>query len=364
MKTILILPGDGIGPEIMPEVRRVAEWFVARGLPVALDEELYGIASWNAYGTLMRDSTWQKILSADAILFGATGSPVYETLPPEATKHDWLLRIRRELDLFTNLRPIRVFDGIEDASTLKPEVLAGTDMILVRELTGGLYFSEPRGIDRSDPAMPRAFNTLAYTKAQVERIARAAFELARTRAGRVCNVDKSNVLEVFQFWREVVVDLHRREYADVELTHQYVDNCAMQLVRRPSQFDVILTENLFGDILSDCAAMVAGSLGMLPSASIGPARADGTRPALYEPIHGSAPDIAGRGIANPCGAILSFALCLRYTLDREDDAVRLERAVERAIARGMRTADIAGPGAPSVSTRAMGDAIVAELDAP
>lgn len=364
MFNLLVLPGDGIGPEIMPEVRKVAEWFQRRDSNFTLDEELYGIASWKAYKTLMRPETWSKILAADAILFGATGSPEYAAIPKEQQPEDWLLRMRRELDLFTNLRPIRTIPGMEDASTLKPEVVTGTDMIMVRELCGGLYFGTPRGIFDEPDGSKRGVNTLAYTTREIERIARAAFELARTRKKRVCNVDKSNVLEVFAFWRDTVNALHSREFADIELTHLYVDNCAMQLVRNPRQFDVVVTENLFGDILSDCGAMVAGSLGMLPSASLGARDSRGRRKALYEPIHGSAPDIAGKSLANPCGAILSFALCLRYTLQRPDDATVLERAVDRAIARGIRTADIASPGKKTVSTQEMGDAILQELEMP
>jgi 3-isopropylmalate dehydrogenase len=364
MMKLLILPGDGIGPEIMPEVKKIALWFKAQGVAFELDEEPYGIPCWKAHGTLMPEAIWQKILEADAILFGATGSPEYEALPAEARRVDYLLKMRRDLDLYTNLRPIRLIPGMEDASTLRPEVLQGTDMVLVRELTGGLYFGEPRGIERAGDGTGRGFNTLSYTTREVERIAREAFELARTRDGRVCNVDKSNVLETFMFWRQTVIDLHRREYPDIELTHMYVDNCAMQLVRRPAQFDVLVTENLFGDILSDCAAMVAGSLGMLPSASLGPTDSTGRRRALYEPIHGSAPDIAGRGIANPCGAILSFALCLRHTFKAPGQALRLEAAVEQVIAKGLRTADIAQPGARIASTQEMGAAILAALEFP
>jgi 3-isopropylmalate dehydrogenase len=362
MLKLLILAGDGIGAEIMQEVARIAAWFIARGLPAELDEEPFGIASWKRHGTLMLPSSWAKIRAADAILFGAIGSPEYEAIPAAAKTEDLLLKMRRELDLYANLRPVRALPALEDASSLRPEVLRGTDLLLVRELAGGLYFGEPRGIEIAADGTGRAFNTLVYTTREIERIARTAFEAARTRRGRVCNVDKSNVLETFRFWRDTVVSLHRREYADVELSHQYVDNCAMQLVHRPAQFDVILTENLFGDILSDCAAMVAGSLGMLPSASFGPVDAAGTRRALYEPIHGSAPDIAGRGIANPCGAILSFALCLRHTARREADAVRLEQAVERVIAGGLRTPDIASPGSRIVGTRDMGDAILRALE--
>jgi 3-isopropylmalate dehydrogenase len=361
MFNLLVLPGDGIGPEIMPEVKKIAHWFQRHGVDFTLDEELYGIASWKAYKTLMRDETWAKILAADAILFGATGSPEYAAIPREYQREDWLLRMRRELDLFTNLRPIRTTPGMEDASTLRPEIVGGTDMILVRELCGGLYFGSPRGIFENADGSRRGINSLVYTTSEIERIGRAAFALARSRKSRVCNVDKSNVLEVFMLWRDTIVALHAREYPDIELTHMYVDNCAMQLVRAPRQFDVIVTENLFGDILSDCAAMVAGSLGMLPSASLGAVDAKGRRKALYEPIHGSAPDIAGKSLANPCGAILSFALCLRYSLDRPDEAKHLEDAVDRVIARGVRTLDIAQAGRATVSTSQMGDAILAEL---
>ena len=360
---LLMLPGDGIGPEIMPQVRRVVEWFAERrNVPLELDEELYGIAAWKAHGHLMPDHLWSKILHADAILFGATGSPEYDDIPYEMRKQDQLIRMRKELDLFTNLRPVKSLKALRDASTLRAEVLEGCDMVLVRELTGGMYFGEPRGIFDLPDGQRRGVNTCSYTTSEIERIARAAFELARTRRGKLCSVDKSNVLEGGLLWRETVIDLHQREYRDVELSHLYVDNCAMQLVRRPSQFDVLVTENLFGDILSDCAAMVAGSLGLLPSASLGPLDSAGRRKALYEPIHGSAPDIAGKSLANPLGAILSFAMCLRFTFGREVEAVLLEDAVEAVVSSGVRTADIAPPGVAPVSTQQMGSAVLAELD--
>lgn len=360
-RQLLVLAGDGIGPEIMAEVLKIVRWFKDRGLPVDVVEEQYGISAWKRYGTLMREETWAKILSADAILFGATGSPEYDQIPPEHNTQDYLLKMRRELDLFANLRPIRAIKGIENASTLRRQVLRGTDLIFVRELTGGLYFGEPRGIEVGCDGRGRAYNTLVYSTAEIERIAREAFELAQGRSGRVCNVDKSNVLETFRLWRKTIIDLHQREYPHITLTHMHVDNCAMQLVRRPAQFDVIVTENLFGDILSDCAAMVAGSLGMLPSASLGPLDPSGKRRALYEPIHGSAPDIAGQGVANPCGAILSFAMCLRYTFGCHEQAQFLEAAVEGVIANGIRTPDIASTKNSPVSTRQMGDAIVEAL---
>ena len=361
---LLILAGDGIGPEILAEVRRVVEWFIEkRQLAVELREELFGISAWKAHGNLMRQQTWDEIIAADAILFGATGSPEYDKISAEARKVDQLLRMRKELDLFCNLRPVRTLPALGASSTLRPEVIAGCDMMIVRELCGGIYFGEPRGREKLGTGGERAVNTCMYTSGEVERIARAAFDLARARSGRVCSVDKSNVLtETGGLWRDTVQALRDRQYTDVELSHMYVDNCAMQLVRAPKQFDVLVTENLFGDILSDCAAMVAGSLGMLPSASLGPLRSDGGRHALYEPIHGSAPDIAGKGIANPLGAIMSFALCLRFSLGLAQEADRLERAVDAAIANGARTADIAQAGETSISTKAMGDAVLVELE--
>lgn len=363
-KRILILPGDGIGPEILAQTRRVVEWFAARrGLDIDLREELFGIPAWHAHGSVLRDETWDEIEAADAILFGAIGSPEYDTIPG-VREGTGLLRMRVELNLYINLRPVRAFPALAAVSPLKPEVLGHTDLVIVRELTGGIYVGQPRGIETVE-GVRRGVNTMTYSEPEIERIARAAFELARTRSGRLCSVDKSNVLEVSRLWREVVQTLHDTDYGDVALSHLFVDNAAMQLVRAPSQFDVLLMENLFGDILSDIGAAVAGSIGMLPSASMNGmyAGGEGRHRALYEPIHGSAPDIAGRGIANPCGAILSFAMCLRHTFLRPDEADFLETAVIRAIAGGARTADIALPGHPPASTVAMGNAILSELDA-
>ena len=359
---VLILAGDGIGSEVLAQVRRVVDWFMAeRGLAIDLHEEAFGISAWKAHGSLMREQTWNEIVAADAILFGAVGAPEYESIPAEMRKVDQLLRMRKELDLFNNLRPVRTIEALAATSSLRAEVIKGCDMVIVRELTGGIYFGEPRGIERLADGAERAVNTCIYTTGEIERIARSAFALARVRSGRVCSVDKANVLpETGGLWRRTVQALRDKDYPDVELSHMYVDNCAMQLVRNPAQFDVMLTENLFGDILSDCAAMIAGSLGMLPSASMGPVRADGRFHALYEPIHGSAPDIAGKGIANPIGAIMSFALCLRHSLGLPQEAVRLEQAVDRAVTAGARTADIAAGGA-ACSTGQMGDAILAEL---
>lgn len=360
---LLVLGGDGIGPEIMAQARRVVEWFVAhRGLKVELREELWGIQAWKAHGELMRKQMWEEVRAADAILFGATGSPEYQHIPSELWLPDNLLRIRKELDLFGNLRPVRMSQRLQDMSTLRPEVIAGADLMIVRELSGGLYFGTPRGIEDLPDGGRRAVNSMVYTSAEVERIARIAFELARGRRGMVCSVDKANVLEVGMLWRDVVQAVHDADYPDVQLQHMYVDNAAMQLVRAPRQFDVLVTENLFGDILSDCAAMVAGSIGMMPSASLGPVDAAGRRRALYEPIHGSAPDIAGQGIANPLGAILSFGLCLQFTFNLPQEAALLQRAVDAAMEAGARTADIAAPGIHSMSTVEMGTAVLAQLN--
>ncbi len=362
VKKILILAGDGIGPEIMAQTRRVVDWFAERrGVPMELREELFGISAWKAHGNLMRDQTWQAVMESDAILFGATGSPEYAAIPPEHNKFDQLLRIRKELDLYVNLRPVRALKALAGASSLRPEVLDGTDMILVRELAGGMYFGTPRGIETLADGQRRVVNSMVYTENEIARIARAAFELARTRGGRLCSVDKSNVLENGVLWRETVEAVHKSEFSDVELSHLYVDNAAMQLVRNPRQFDVIVTENLFGDILSDCAAMVAGSIGMLPSASLGAPCASG-RKALYEPIHGSAPDIAGQGVANPLGSILSFGMCLRHTFNLPQEADFLDAAVERVVDSGARTRDLAEAGAPFITTAQMGDAVICELD--
>ncbi len=360
--TLLILAGDGVGAEVMPEVRRVIEWFRAnRGLEVDVHEELFGIDAWRAHGSLMRDDTWDEIVGADAILFGAIGTPDYDEIPPEHRSTDWLLEIRRRLDLFENLRPVRAYEPLLDSSTLRREVISGVDMVIVRELTGGIYFNEPRGIESLPDGTRRAVNTSAYTTPEIERIARSAFDLARTRGGVVCSVDKANVLENGRLWRETVQALHDSEYPDVTLSHMYADNCAMQLVRNPRQFDVMVTDVLFGDVLSDCAAMCTGSLGMLPSASLGPRRPDGRRAALYEPIHGSAPDIAGQGIANPIGAIASLAMCLRHTIGRPQDARLLEQAIELALANGARTREIAGPDEVVLGTSQMCDAVLTAL---
>ncbi len=358
---ILVLGGDGVGPEVIAQALRVARWFVERrGLPLELVEAPYGMTAWQGHGAILPDATLEAVRAADAILFGAIGD--YPGVPVEVRRAGSVLRIRRELELFANLRPVRYWPALADACPLRPEVARGTDIAIVRENTGGLYFGTPRGTSTLPDGRRESVNTMRYASDEIERVARFAFDLARTRGGRLCSVDKSNVLENGVLWRKTVTALHESEYGDVALSHMLVDNCAMQLVRDPRQFDVIVTENMFGDILSDGAGAIAGSLGMLPSASLGAADATGRRPALYEPVHGSAPDIAGKGIANPLGAILSFALLLRHSIGRGDEADRLERAVTRALESGARTADIAAPGRTVSCTAAMGDAVLAALE--
>ncbi|HME23076.1 MAG TPA: 3-isopropylmalate dehydrogenase [Acetobacteraceae bacterium] len=362
-KKLLILPGDGVGPEVMREVRRVVDWMDRRRM-VSFDiaEDLVGGASIDARGTPIADETMQKARDADAILFGAVGGPKWDKLGFQLRPELAILRLRKELDLFANLRPATVLDPLADASTLKPEVVRGLDLMIVRESTGGIYFGEPRGIETLPSGEKRGFDTESYTTSEIERVARVAFELARKRGNHVTSVEKANVMQSGLFWRQTVTALHQHEYADVRLDHMYADNCAMQLVRNPRQFDVIVTSNIFGDLLSDLASMLTGSLGMLPSATLGPADASGHRLALYEPIHGSAPDIAGKGIANPLGQIFSFAMLLRYSFGMEDDAALIERACTNVLASGLRTADIMAPGTAKVGTNVMGESILRELD--
>jgi 3-isopropylmalate dehydrogenase len=361
--SLLILPGDGIGPEVMAEVRRVIHWMgEQRGLVFDVEEDLVGGCAFDAHGVPLTDATMAKAQAADAVLLGAVGGPKYDDLDFSVKPERGLLRLRKEMDLFANLRPAVCFDALADFSSLKREVIAGLDILIVRELTGGVYFGEPRGIFHEGNERV-GINTQRYTEGEIERVARAAFELARKRSKKLCSMEKANVMESGVLWREVVTRVGA-DYPDVALSHMYADNGAMQLVRWPAQFDVIVTDNLFGDILSDIAAMLTGSLGMLPSASLGAPMASGRPKALYEPVHGSAPDIAGQGKANPIACILSFAMALRYSFDAGAEADRLEAAVERVLADGLRTADILGPaGGEAVSTRAMGDAILAALDA-
>jgi 3-isopropylmalate dehydrogenase len=363
MFKVAVVGGEGIGPEVTAQSHRILKWFITeRGVPVVMREAQYGLIPYLATGKVLPEDTVEAMDQADAILWGATGGPETKEVPPAARKAGSLLSLRRRYDLYANLRPIVASAALMEAAPLKAEVLDGVDFIIVRELTSGIYFGEPRGIETLPDGQRRGFNTEQYTTNQIRRVAHAAFELARLRRRKVCSVDKANVLETSVVWREEVSALHREEFSDVELTHLYVDNAAMQIVRQPRQFDVMVTSNIFGDILSDCAAMASGSLGMLPSASLGPVDRFGRRKALYEPVHGSAPDIAGKGIANPLGSILSVAMMLRLTLNRADDADLLERAVAAALAAGARTSDIAGPGAKRLSTVEMGDAVLSALE--
>jgi 3-isopropylmalate dehydrogenase len=363
MVKIAVVGGEGIGPEVTAQGQRVLNWFAAkRNVPMTLREGQYGVVPYLATGKVLPDETAEAMEEADAILWGATGGPETKEVPSAARKAAGLLGLRRKYDLYANLRPIVAHPALSDAAPLKAHVLKDVDFVIIRELTSGIYFGEPRGIETLPDGQRRGFNTEQYTTSQVRRVARAAFELARTRRNKVCSVDKENVLETSVLWREEVIKLHREEYSDVELTHLYVDNAAMQIVRAPVQFDVMVTGNMFGDILSDCAAMTSGSLGMLPSASLGPVDKFGRRKALYEPVHGSAPDIAGKGIANPLGSILSVAMMLRMTMNRPEDADLLEKAVASALSSGARTADIAESGARKFSTVEMGDAVLSALE--
>ena len=361
-KKILMLPGDGIGPEVMHEVARMIDWMNDhRGAAFEVQEDLAGGAAYDAHGTSLTDETMAHALASDAVLFGSVGGPKWDNVPREERPENGLLRLRKEMDLFANLRPATVFDGLADASSLKEDIISGLDLMIVRELTAGVYFGEPRGIDTLPDGTRRGFDTEVYTEPEIQRVAGVAFELARKRSNKVHSVEKANVMESGVFWREVVTALHEAEYSDVELHHMYADNCAMQLVRNPKQFDVIVTSNLFGDILSDCAAMLTGSLGMLPSASLGAPGADGQRKALYEPVHGSAPDIAGQRLANPVAMMLSYAMMLRYSFDMMAEAELVEQAVKNVLTGGLRTADIMSEKTARVSTDVMGDAVLREM---
>jgi len=360
--SLLILPGDGIGPEVMAEVRRVIDWLAShRGVKFDVSEDLVGGCAYDAHGVPLTDATMARAQEVDAVLLGAVGGPKYDALDFALKPERGLLRLRKEMDLFANLRPAQCFDALADASSLKREVIAGLDIMIVRELTSGVYFGEPRGITRMNDGSRVGVNTQRYTEAEIDRVARAAFDLARKRSRKLCSMEKANVMESGVLWRDVVTEAHA-DYPDVELSHMYADAGAMQLVRAPRQFDVIVTDNLFGDILSDIAAMLTGSLGMLPSASLGAVQPNGRPKALYEPVHGSAPDIAGQGVANPIACILSFAMALRYSFDLSAEATLVEQAVERVLARGLRTPDLMTVGGGTrVGTREMGDAILAEM---
>jgi len=355
-KKILVLPGDGIGPEIVAEATRLLRALADRGdLDVELEEAVVGGAAIDAAGEPLPEDTLQRAAAADAVLLGAVGGPQWDALETSKRPERGLLGLRAGLGLFANLRPAILYPQLAEASSLRPEVVAGLDILIVRELTGGIYFGQPRGIRRREDGEREGVNTLVYRETEIERIARVAMEIAGKRKGRVCSVDKANVLEATALWREVVTRVGR-DFPDVELSHMYVDNAAMQLVRDPKQFDVIVTTNLFGDILSDQAAMLTGSIGMLPSASL-----NELGRGMYEPIHGSAPDIAGRGVANPLATILSVAMMLRYSLGEPALATRVETAVGQVLDAGLRTRDIASPGTRTVSTAEMGEAVVSNL---
>lgn len=352
---IAVLPGDGIGPEIVKQALKVLSALKASGLGIEIEQAPIGGAGYDAHKDPLPDATLKLARSADAVLLGAVGGPSYDQLPRAMRPEQGLLRIRKELGLFANLRPAILYEELAQASSLKAEVVGGLDIMILRELTGDIYFGQPRGQRKTDSGEREGFDTMKYSEPEIRRIARVGFGIAQKRGKKLCSVDKANVLDTSILWREIVTDV-AKAYPDVALSHMYVDNAAMQLVRAPKQFDVMLTGNMFGDILSDEASMLTGSIGMLPSASL-----DANNKGLYEPIHGSAPDIAGRDIANPLATILSLAMMMRYTFGNEGVAKRIEQAVRKVLQQGLRTSDIAAPGSTSIGTEKMGDAVVAAL---
>lgn len=362
-KKLLVLPGDGIGPEVVRETRRIIEWMERRRMAsFEIAEGLVGGAAIDATGSPCPDETVEAAAQADAVLFGSVGGPKWDSLPFDQRPELGILRLRKDLGLFANLRPAVVLDPLVDASALRPDLVRGLDIMIVRETTGGVYFGEPRGVTTGADGKRTGLDTQIYHEDEIARVARVAFELARKRSNKLTSVEKANVMQSGRLWRAVVGEVHKAEFADVELQHMYADNCAMQLASRPKQFDVILGDNLFGDVLSDLAAALTGSLGMLPSATLGAMQPSGKRHALYEPIHGSAPDIAGKGIANPSAQMLSFAMLLRLSFGMEEEAKLVETAVEKVLAGGLRTADIMAPGMARVGTSVMGEAVLRELD--
>jgi len=361
-RKFLLLSGDGIGPEVVSEVKKIIQWFNKnKSLDFDIDEDLAGGVSYDKHGTPITDEVFYKALECEAVILGAVGGPKWDNVEFSKKPERALLKLRKELKLFANLRPAICFKQLVEASTLKPEIVSGLDIMIVRELTGGIYFGEPRGIKPIDNGERKGINTHTYTSSEIQRVAKVAFNLAKKRKNKVTSCEKSNVMEAGLLWREEVQELHDKEFNDVELSHMLADNCAMQLLRNPKQFDVIVTDNLFGDMLSDQASMLTGSLGLLPSASLGEKNKDGQMRAMYEPIHGSAPDIAGKGIANPIATILSFAMALRYSLDLDKEANSLEKAVQDVLDEGLRTKDIISKGKKEVSTSQMGDAIISKL---
>jgi 3-isopropylmalate dehydrogenase len=361
---LLLLPGDGIGPEVMQEVEKLVHWFRKQGIAgFETETDLVGGAAYDAHKVSISDAAMARAQEADAVIFGAVGGPKWDGVPYSARPEAGLLRLRKDLGLFANIRPAICYPALAEASSLKREVVEGLDIVIVRELTGGVYFGEPKEIVTLEDGSQRAVDTQLYTTHEVERIARVAFDLAKKRRNKVSSAEKANVMKTGVFWRQTVSRIHKAEFADVELEHVLADNCAMQLVRWPKQYDVIVTDNLFGDILSDVAAMLTGSLGMLPSASLGAEDpATGRRKALYEPVHGSAPDIAGRGLANPIAMIGSFGMALRYSFGLIEAADLLDRTITNVLGSGTRTKDIAARGANAVGTGEMGDAILHELE--
>ena len=361
-RKLLLLPGDGIGPEVVREAKKIILWFNNnKSLDFKIEEDLVGGASYDKHKNPITDEVFYKALESEAVILGAVGGPKYDGLEFSKRPERGLLKLRKELKLFANLRPAICFKQLVQASSLKPEIISGLDIMIVRELTGGIYFGEPRGIEPIENNERKGINTHTYTTSEIQRVARIAFDLAKKRKNKVTSCEKSNVMEAGQLWREEVQKLHDDEYNEVELKHMLADNCSMQLLRNPKQFDVIVTDNLFGDMLSDQASMLTGSLGLLPSASLGAKNKDGGMRAMYEPIHGSAPDIAGKGEANPIATILSFAMSLRYSLDLDKEADNLEKAVQEVLNDGLRTKDIAQKGLKEVSTKEMGDAIISKL---
>ncbi|MBP1885555.1 3-isopropylmalate dehydrogenase [Sinorhizobium mexicanum] len=365
VRNLFLLPGDGIGPEAMAEVRKIIAYMNGElGAGFVTDEGLVGGSAYDAHGAAISEGDMTKALAADAVLFGAVGGPKWDAVPYEVRPEAGLLRLRKDLELFANLRPAICYPALANASSLKPELVEGLDILIVRELTGGVYFGEPKEIIDLGNGQKRGIDTQVYDTYEIERIAGVAFELARTRKNRVCSMEKRNVMKSGVLWNQVVTETHKAKFADVQLEHMLADAGGMQLVRQPKQFDVIVTDNLFGDMLSDVAAMLTGSLGMLPSASLGaPDPKTGKRKALYEPVHGSAPDIAGKGIANPIAMIASFAMCLRYSFNLVKEADNLEKAIADVLDKGIRTGDIMAEGARQVGTAEMGDAILAEFKA-
>ena len=362
--SLLILPGDGIGPEVMDEVCRVIDWFESkRNIKFEKTFDLVGGAAFDEHGSPLSDATLAKANEVDAILLGAVGGPKYDKLDFSLKPERGLLRLRKELDLYSNLRPAQCFDALSEYSSLKSEIISGLDIMIIRELSSGAYFGEPRGIRKEDNGERYAINTTYYSEKEIRRVARSAFEIAVKRTGKVCSMEKANVMEVGVLWREIVQDVRDKEFPEIVLTHMYADAGAMQLVRWPKQFDVIVTDNLFGDILSDCAAMLTGSLGMLPSASLGNKNANGKLKAMYEPVHGSAPDISGKGLANPIACILSFSMALRYTFNLKKEADLLEKSVEKVLQKGIRTADLLQKkNQKPASTREVCNEIIYELN--